>query len=162
MINSIMSKKLVTVTPDNTISDAMNLMDSNHYKELPVIDKKNKVLGLITYSNILSIVKFNGNSKIDSFIEGTPIVHENDSKQYALDLMINSGLMGLPVFVFNLTGFSNPVLPKAETFICQFPELISHHATTGFPPWAQAATGASYCPSDAVTGSISSQSPPLK
>lgn len=102
-----MSKKLVTVTPDNTVSDAMNLMDSYHYKELPVIDKKNKVLGLITYSNILSVIKFNGNSKIDSLIEGVPIVHENDSKQYALDLMINSGLMGLPVVDDNdiLKGF---------------------------------------------------------
>ncbi|MDD4353707.1 MAG: CBS domain-containing protein, partial [Candidatus Nanoarchaeia archaeon] len=97
MINSIMSKKLVTVTPDNTISDAMNLMDSHHYKELPVLDEKSRVLGLVTYSNILSIVKFNGNSKIDNFIEGTPIVHETDSEQYVLDLMINSGLMGLPV-----------------------------------------------------------------
>ncbi|MFA5333594.1 MAG: CBS domain-containing protein [Candidatus Nanoarchaeia archaeon] len=107
MINSIMSKKLVTITPDNTISDAMNLMDNHHYKELPVIDKKNRVLGLITYSNILGIVKFNGNSKIDNYIEGIPIVHENDSEQYVLDLMINSGLMGLPVVDENevLKGF---------------------------------------------------------
>jgi len=97
MINSIMSKKLVTVTPDNTVSDAMNLMDSHHYKELPVLDEKNRVLGLVTYSNILSVVKFNGNSKIDHLIEGVPIIHETDSEQYVLDLMINSGLMGLPV-----------------------------------------------------------------
>ena len=107
MINSIMSKKPITVTPDNTISDAMNLMDSHHYKELPVVDEKNRVLGLITHSNIISIVKFNGNSKIDSFIEGVPIVHESDSEQYVLDLMINSGLMGLPVVDDNevLRGF---------------------------------------------------------
>jgi CBS domain-containing protein len=107
MISSIMSKNLVTVTPDSTVSDAINLMDSHHYKELSVIDKRNRVLGLVTYSNILEVVKFNGKSKIDNFMEGVPIVHETDSEQYVLDLMINSGLMGLPVVDENdvLKGF---------------------------------------------------------
>jgi predicted transcriptional regulator len=97
MINSIMSKKLVTLTESNSVSDAMNIMDSHHYKELPVIDKQNKVLGLVTYANILGDSKFKGNSKVINYIEGVPIVNESDSEQYVLDLMINSGLMGLPV-----------------------------------------------------------------
>jgi len=97
MIKSIMSTKLVTLKMDDTVNNAVNVMDSHHYKELPVIDENNKLLGLVTYTNILDTVKFNGNTKISNFIEGVPIVHETDSEQYVLNLMINTGLMGLPV-----------------------------------------------------------------
>ncbi|MDD5053749.1 MAG: CBS domain-containing protein [Candidatus Nanoarchaeia archaeon] len=107
MIKSIMSTKLATLTPDDTINTALNLMDAHNYKELPVIDGKNKLLGVVTYSNILEVVKFNGNAKVINFIEGVPIIHETDSKQYVLSLMIDSGLMGLPIVDKNevLVGF---------------------------------------------------------
>jgi CBS domain-containing protein len=44
---------MVTVSPNNTLRDALALMTENHVTGLPVMDAKSRCIGLITASDIL-------------------------------------------------------------------------------------------------------------
>jgi acetoin utilization protein AcuB len=57
-IKQIMSKELITISPDALLEEAATLMRDNKVSFLPVIDNKNRVVGIITESDIF-----------DSFIE---------------------------------------------------------------------------------------------
>ncbi|NLU36410.1 MAG: CBS domain-containing protein [Clostridiales bacterium] len=57
-IKQIMSKDLVTISPDALLEEAATLMRDNKVSFLPVVDKKGRLVGIITESDIF-----------DSFIE---------------------------------------------------------------------------------------------
>ncbi len=97
MIKSIMNKKVATATPDNLLRDVVSLMDKKNYKEIPVIDNHNKVLGVISYFDVLNLIRFRGDSKVSNFMSPASVVSENNSVEDLLDLMLNSGLTGVPV-----------------------------------------------------------------
>lgn len=97
MISEIMTKKVASINESSAVIDALRIMDDNHYKELPIIDGKNKVLGIITHNSILSGLNSSPNSKAENFIESVPELFEKDSKEQAISLMVNSGITGLPV-----------------------------------------------------------------
>jgi CBS domain-containing protein len=52
-IRELMSKNLISIKPDNTISDAIELMHGNNIRRLPVIDNDGKMVGIITDKDIL-------------------------------------------------------------------------------------------------------------
>ncbi len=58
----IMSKNIITIGPDETIYDAVNLLYNKRVSGLPVVDKDNKLIGLITENDVLNLV-FSGNSR---------------------------------------------------------------------------------------------------
>jgi len=49
----IMTKKLVTVTPEVTIEEISRLFTSRHISAVPVVDKDNKVIGVVSESDII-------------------------------------------------------------------------------------------------------------
>jgi molybdopterin-containing oxidoreductase family membrane subunit len=52
----IMTKKLATVTPQATIEEISRLLTSRNISAVPVVDKDNKVIGLVSESDIISNV----------------------------------------------------------------------------------------------------------
>jgi CBS domain-containing protein len=55
-IDKIMTKKVLTVTPDTTIAEAARLMLDYKVGGLPVVDDQKHVLGIITESDIFRLV----------------------------------------------------------------------------------------------------------
>lgn len=49
----VMQRDMVTVTPSDTLRDALTLMTENHVTGLPVMDARSRCIGLITASDIL-------------------------------------------------------------------------------------------------------------
>jgi CBS domain-containing protein len=49
----MMQRDMVTVSPSDTLRDALALMTDNHVTGLPVMDSKSRCIGLITASDIL-------------------------------------------------------------------------------------------------------------
>ena len=49
-----MQRDVVTTSPDSTLQEALALMTENHVTGLPVMDKFNRCIGLITSSDILN------------------------------------------------------------------------------------------------------------
>ncbi|HVT26481.1 MAG TPA: CBS domain-containing protein [Lacipirellulaceae bacterium] len=49
-----MQRDVVTVSPDDTLKDALTLMTENHITGLPVMDSSSRCVGLITSNDILN------------------------------------------------------------------------------------------------------------
>ncbi len=47
-VEKIMSKSLVTCNPDHTVLDVVKIMKNKHLRRIPVVDAKNKLVGLVT------------------------------------------------------------------------------------------------------------------
>ncbi len=47
-VEKIMSKSLVTCNPDHTVFDVVKIMKNKHLRRIPVVDAKNKLVGLVT------------------------------------------------------------------------------------------------------------------
>ena len=61
--NVMKSKGLITARESITMEEAKRLLHLNRIEKLPVIDGNNRLLGLITYKDILKTEKFPGASK---------------------------------------------------------------------------------------------------
>lgn len=60
LVQEIMTRKVVTITPEKSISDAAELMDSHDIKRLPVVDDNGKLIGIITRGDLIgAMVKSN-------------------------------------------------------------------------------------------------------
>ena len=63
--SDVMTKKLITTTPDESLSDAIVTMLDNNIKRLPVVDE-GKLVGILTDGDILRMAP----NLIDSWIRG--------------------------------------------------------------------------------------------
>ena len=56
-LEQIMSKPLITINEKSTLQDALHIMRDNNVRKLPVVSKKNQVLGMILQSTIANIIR---------------------------------------------------------------------------------------------------------
>jgi len=54
-VKDVMSKNAVTISPDDSISDAARLMRKHDFNRLPVVDSEGKLVGIITRQDIISV-----------------------------------------------------------------------------------------------------------
>jgi len=47
-VETIMSKNVVTCNPDSTVLDIAKIMKNKHLRRIPVVEAKNKLVGLVT------------------------------------------------------------------------------------------------------------------
>lgn len=47
-VEKIMSKSLVTCNLNSTVLDVVKIMKNKHLRRIPIVDKKNKLVGLVT------------------------------------------------------------------------------------------------------------------
>jgi len=59
----VMIKEVVTITPDATLADAIELLVARCVSGLPVLDANKKVVGIISEKDILNFI-FSGNLRI--------------------------------------------------------------------------------------------------
>ncbi|MBI4351876.1 MAG: CBS domain-containing protein [Elusimicrobia bacterium] len=55
-VREIMTERVLYVRPDESIEDCMALMTEKHFRHLPVIDGKGKILGMISIGDVVRIV----------------------------------------------------------------------------------------------------------
>ncbi len=58
----IMTKNVITISPDKTLEDAILLLVHNKISGMPVCDESKKVLGMISEKDIMNFI-FSGNVK---------------------------------------------------------------------------------------------------
>lgn len=54
-IKEVMTETLLTVTPETSISDCMNMMTDRHIRHLPVIDK-GEVTGMVSIGDVVKFI----------------------------------------------------------------------------------------------------------
>ncbi len=52
-VKDIMTSNVITISPKANLLDAINLMSKNNITRLPVVDRKNELMGIITRSDIV-------------------------------------------------------------------------------------------------------------
>ena len=61
MISQIMSKNIISASPDDNVEDALKVMKENKIKRLPIVDKQKRLVGIISMTDIAAnIGKFDG------------------------------------------------------------------------------------------------------
>ena len=63
-IKDIINKSMVSVHPWQSANEAADIVSRHNFIAIPVIDKKNKILGLITVDDVLDIVEDEATAKI--------------------------------------------------------------------------------------------------
>ena len=54
-VKDVMSTKPVTISPEDSISDAARIMRKNDFNRIPVVDDEGKLIGLIARDDIISV-----------------------------------------------------------------------------------------------------------
>ena len=64
--SDIMTRELVTVTPEMTVEDCLRLMEQNTIFHLIVLDEQQRFLGMLSVSDILRVVASDEKARADS------------------------------------------------------------------------------------------------
>jgi len=95
-VRDIMSADPVTVTPDETLGDALGKMKKYEVHELPVL--RGKVLaGLITMTGIMRRKALPHETKVSTLVQPAPEVTPDDDLPTVAEKLIQTGFRALPV-----------------------------------------------------------------
>jgi CBS domain-containing protein len=64
----VMTEKPISVHADIHMGEALRIMTEHHFRHLPVVDEKNKVLGLLSIRNLLHIRVDKLSQELDSVV----------------------------------------------------------------------------------------------
>ncbi|MBI4065443.1 CBS domain-containing protein [Candidatus Gottesmanbacteria bacterium] len=70
-VGDVMSRKLITVNSDDTLRQLWKILFKSHINALPVVDKKQKLLGIITKDDILKLIYPDYEDLIEDFFSIT-------------------------------------------------------------------------------------------
>lgn len=55
--HQVLSRKLVTLTPDACVYDAIDLFNNNKISCIPIVDEANKPVGFVSWRDIFKVIK---------------------------------------------------------------------------------------------------------
>ncbi len=94
---NLIRKEVPSLSLEDSVSKAINLMYIHSIKQIPVIDLNNKYCGIVYYKDFIN-THFQPSSKIRHFMSnGAHILKPHDDLQSCINYMINTGKTGLPV-----------------------------------------------------------------
>jgi CIC family chloride channel protein len=50
-----MSKDVVTISPETTVDEVLNIMTKHHHTGYPVVDEKRQLVGIVTFEDIFKV-----------------------------------------------------------------------------------------------------------
>lgn len=87
LVEEIMTTELITLSPNSTISEAVQIMKDNKIRHIPIVDENKKLVGLVSSKTLKNEISLN------AIIEtGTPI-----SEKKIEDVMIKNVITGHPL-----------------------------------------------------------------
>jgi predicted transcriptional regulator len=94
-VSKIMTKKVISVEKNTSMSKAITLMDSKEIKELPVVHNK-KYFGLLVYYDLISNEALKSD-KIEKFVRKVAVLSPKDSIDKAIRSMQMNGMGAIPI-----------------------------------------------------------------
>jgi acetoin utilization protein AcuB len=106
-----MTKPAITIRPDTSMPDALDLMRKEHIRRLPVVDKRGQLVGIVTEADLLKASPSEATSlsiyEITYLLSKLPVerlmtrkvitVTEDMPLEEAARIMADNGIGGLPV-----------------------------------------------------------------
>ncbi len=102
-IDELMTTNPFTLDQNNTLEDARQLMTDKHIRHIPITDKDNHLLGLVTQRDVLEAthpdIKNHDRKLSEIMIKGVSTIHTSDSVRRAALHLQNHKYGCLPVVV---------------------------------------------------------------
>ena len=96
--NELTVKEVITISPEETVADAQDIMDIEGVSGLPVVTDDNKVVGIISRRDIKPLRGKNLNQKIkEAMTRNVFTISDNTDVETALDLAYENKVERLPV-----------------------------------------------------------------
>jgi CBS domain-containing protein/ribosome-associated translation inhibitor RaiA len=95
-VSEIMTDKVFTLTSEDTVAKALNMMYKNNINQMPIVDGNQKYIGMIFAKEFLGINAMS-TSKIKSFAVNTPLLSPEDSIDKSAQIIVETGNRALPV-----------------------------------------------------------------
>ncbi len=70
-VREIMNKNVISLRPDMSVREAAEILEKNNISGAPVVDENNRLLGIVTIKNIISLLK-SRMENIGFYIASTP------------------------------------------------------------------------------------------
>ncbi len=96
-VQEVMTKNPVFVHDSDFMTHARQVMRDRHYRTLPVVDSKKRVIGILNEKEILNIYSTKSNVTVEGFASEFPFVYPDTEMMQAVRLMIDAGLGRVPV-----------------------------------------------------------------
>lgn len=94
-VDNIMVRDVISLSPEHTVSKALNLMHSNRLHQIPIVNDT-EYLGMVFAKGFLS-VNASPESKLKSFISKTPTLSREITVERAIEMILNTGNRAFPV-----------------------------------------------------------------
>jgi len=96
-VEEVMTKRPVFLHNTDFMTHARQVVRDEHKRTLPVVDNKNRVVGILTEKDILGIYSTRSNVTVEGFTSEFPEVYPDMDMMHAAKLMIDAGLGRVPV-----------------------------------------------------------------
>jgi acetoin utilization protein AcuB len=99
-IQSLMIKNPITIGPNTSVGEAIELMKANSIRHLPVIDRGKRLIGFLTLADLKQglIPSMLGDVSLDDLMIKNPITVSPDNDiEFAAQLIYNHKIGGMPV-----------------------------------------------------------------
>jgi CBS domain-containing protein len=96
-VQEVMTKNPVFVHDSDFMTHARQVMRDRHYRTLPVVDSKKRIIGILNEKEILNIYSTKSNVTVEGFASEFPFVYPDTEMMQAARLMIEAGLGRVPV-----------------------------------------------------------------
>src|SRR5919202_3753640 len=89
---------VATLSPEDTVAKALNIMTDRSINEIPILDDNGKYLGMIFAKQLINSTA-QPSSKLRSYISNTSTLNPDHDIENAAQLIIGSGNRAMPVVV---------------------------------------------------------------
>jgi len=96
-VSSVMADDVVTSHPSETLSKVISKMSEKTLHELPIVDKKNKLMGYFSFDMLMKRRHAPIYTKISNLMTAPPKIDEGEDVFEAARLMLETGFRALPV-----------------------------------------------------------------
>jgi CBS domain-containing protein len=96
-VEEIMTRNPVFLHDSDFMTHARQVMRDQHKRTIPVVDSKNRVIGILTEKDLLNIYSTRSNVTVEGFASEFPEVYPEMEMMQAAKLMIEAGLGRVPV-----------------------------------------------------------------
>ncbi len=99
-VDDIMIKDVISLTPEDTVSKALNLMHSHRVNQIPIVNDTSDYLGMVFAKEFLSVNAF-PDSKLKGLVSKTPTLSREFTVERAIEMILNTGNRAFPVIENN-------------------------------------------------------------
>lgn len=93
----LMAKQYETADPEMTISDVVARMRAMDLHEIPVVEDRNKLMGIISYGSLLKRKNLPVSTKAKSVMESPPEIKEETAITEVAEKIVSTGYRQIPV-----------------------------------------------------------------